>query len=568
MLEVPEAETSFLSGSSLDDTYFQRIEGLEEASQPGERQSQEIGTIAELANTIDGYLDNPRTNRTILSNQIKRATRQIRRKYDNLQTDLINEQQRRYNAEAERDLRQTELRNTEADLNLMTTAYNGDENLEEFLAQFRAEIEARGIDIADAAANPAGRDILVAGRTAVQIGNQALNRANGQAGNVMIPLRAAADPWNEDWNIVGGRPTNDAVNAPNANNGQTVVVAGIRIDQAIWLLKTQSPPIEEEIRALIYGSLVQGDNSVEEFARRVKHAGKILGYGDEDLRRKFLDGLVPEWLEKAEDIVNKKESIPDPQKIINDALTQFKSELEKRDAELSKRDAEHKAEIEKLQQKSKKISPPIPPKNMEEINNGPLLEFLEIYKNRSDNIKKTHNDRIGRIEEGLNETRGAMNQLTEEFQKPNIRKANDEDKEEGYNEEENIWYESSESGAHSMRKMCQSHTVREEESKLDEWFSSLQYLNAKIDNISISNSFLDPGSEFGALNDATINVLGWKADKPSNFDIKGNSKHVTTIGNFTRIDNGESEPMLCLGMTWIRKVQGILDPNKNQFRMK
>ncbi|CAG8737634.1 14524_t:CDS:1, partial [Acaulospora morrowiae] len=45
-------------------------------------------------------------------------------------------------------------------------------------------------------------------------------------------------------------------------------------------------------------------------------------------------------------------------------------------------------------------------------------------------------------------------------------------------------------------------------------------------------------------------------------------KTVTATGNFTRIDNGEPEPMLCLGMTWIRKVQGIVDPNKNQFRMK
>ncbi|EXX61804.1 uncharacterized protein OCT59_002554 [Rhizophagus irregularis] len=136
-----------------------------------------------------------------------------------------------------------------------------------------------------------------------------------------------------------------------------------------------------------------------------------------------------------------------------------------------------------------------------------------------------------------------------------------------------------------MRKMCQSHTVREKES--DEWFSSLQYLNAKIDDLMISNSFLDGRSEFGEVNDATINALGWKADKPSDFIIKGNSKHtteslgwftdvpvsikdkdgktVTTTGNFTRIDNGELEPMLCLGMTWIRKVQGIFDPNKDQF---
>ncbi|PKK58852.1 hypothetical protein RhiirC2_795672 [Rhizophagus irregularis] len=81
----------------------------------------------------------------------------------------------------------------------------------------------------------------------------------------------------------------------------------------------------------------------------------------------------------------------------------------------------------------------------------------------------------------------------------------------------------------------------------------------------------DPGSEFGGINDPAIKALGWKADKPSNFAIKGNSKHitdslgwytdvpvtlkdkenktVTVIGNFVRIDNGETEPMLFF-VTW------------------
>ena len=45
-------------------------------------------------------------------------------------------------------------------------------------------------------------------------------------------------------------------------------------------------------------------------------------------------------------------------------------------------------------------------------------------------------------------------------------------------------------------------------------------------------------------------------------------KTVTATGNFAHIDNGESKPMLCISMTWIRKVQGILDPTKNQFYMK
>ncbi|GES95095.1 hypothetical protein GLOIN_2v1886689 [Rhizophagus clarus] len=62
-----------------------------------------MATIIELVNAIDGFVDNATTTRAILANQVKRSTRQIRRKYADLQRDLINEQRRRYDAEAERD---------------------------------------------------------------------------------------------------------------------------------------------------------------------------------------------------------------------------------------------------------------------------------------------------------------------------------------------------------------------------------------------------------------------------------------------------------------------------------
>ncbi|PKB96188.1 hypothetical protein RhiirA5_435290 [Rhizophagus irregularis] len=62
-----------------------------------------MATITELANAIDGYVDNRATTRDILIDQIKRATRQIRRKENNLHQDLVREQRRRYDAEAERD---------------------------------------------------------------------------------------------------------------------------------------------------------------------------------------------------------------------------------------------------------------------------------------------------------------------------------------------------------------------------------------------------------------------------------------------------------------------------------
>ena len=139
--------------------------------------------------------------------------------------------------------------------------------------------------------------------------------------------------------------------------------------------------------------------------------------------------------------------------------------------------------------------------------------------------------------------------------------------------------------------MCLSRKAQEEELKeSDEWLSSLQYLSANINDLTISESFLDPSSEFSGINDPAIKMLRWKADKPSNFAIKGNSKHitdslgwytdvpvtlkdkddktVTVIKNFVCIDNGKTEPMLFFGMSNIRKVQGIPNSNKNQFRIK
>ncbi|CAG8714139.1 9769_t:CDS:2, partial [Acaulospora morrowiae] len=213
--------------------------------------------------------------------------------------------------------------------------------------------------------------------------------------------------------------------------------------------------------------------------------------------------------------------------------------------------------------------------------------------------------RIDIVEDGINETRNAVNQLTKEFQKLNIPKDNtaksnlkrsyftplkpiypqkkeliirvDMMKKTIYeNKRPETYDELLPKLSPAMRKMCLSRRDWGNESKKsDEWFSSLQYLHCNINDLSISESFLDPGSEFGSLNDSTINALGWEADNLSNFNIKGSSKHiteslgwftdvpvsikdkngktVTATGKFTRIDNGEPEPMLCL--TWIRKVQ-------------
>ncbi|PKC03433.1 hypothetical protein RhiirA5_451368 [Rhizophagus irregularis] len=238
--------------------------------------------------------------------------------------------------------------------------------------------------------------------------------------------------------------------------------------------------------------------------------------------------------------------------------------------------------------------------------------------------RNNNSARFDRIEEGLEETRNNVNQLADLFQKkafiqkcgicgetdhskgscpkrpiaqskftrsyftpltPIVPSDSDGKKNGGggYDKDDNRWIEydlpvkkNSQPETYDqllsklsppIRKMCLSRKAQEEETKeSDEWLSSLQYLNANINDLTISESFLDPGSEFGGINDPAIKALGWKADKPSNFAIKGNSKHITdslgwytdvpvtlkdkedktitVIRNFVRIDNGKTEPML------------------------
>ncbi|GBB95525.1 hypothetical protein RclHR1_25540002 [Rhizophagus clarus] len=80
------------------------ISYLEKKLLESEEQVEKLrSTITELADAIDGYVDNPTTRREILAEQIKRSTRQIRQKENHLQQDIFQEQQRYYNAETERD---------------------------------------------------------------------------------------------------------------------------------------------------------------------------------------------------------------------------------------------------------------------------------------------------------------------------------------------------------------------------------------------------------------------------------------------------------------------------------
>ncbi|KAF0428437.1 hypothetical protein F8M41_005853 [Gigaspora margarita] len=269
----------------------------------------------------------------------------------------------------------------------------------------------------------------------------------------------------------------------------------------------------------------------------------------------------------------------------------FQAMFDKRDAEqkadIAKRDASHKAEIKKLKtefkskmsQQSKKSRPPVPPKDHEQIH--------EFYADQGDprwsNLSReealqwlnkafpppiaskpkrlrssNQNARIDRIESKVDE----ISQMTSQFgrmmldNKKPVAKSNsthryflplipsqsqyaspDKDNEGGYdeggyNEEENRWHAPFQSEKKNRPKgvlLCNksNHSYKAQE-EINEWFLSIQYLHSNINDLAISNSFLDSGSEFGAVNDATIEALEWENDKQSDFAIKSdNSKHIT-----------------------------------------
>ncbi|UZO26597.1 uncharacterized protein OCT59_018811 [Rhizophagus irregularis] len=333
--------------------------------------------------------------------------------------------------------------------------FDWDDSIPDFLAQLRLDLQNREIDPNDNVAGlPTGRDnaighlracmrgrtlewfddeittkqnwkltnlldntrqanlVAVNGRTAIQIGANALNEAVGQPENAIVKLRAVEDAWNEDWRIAGGRPTNAPVNAPNANAGNTVVVAGIRFGQAVWWLKTHFPTVEEELQDLMYGTIRKGDMTIDKLYRKILQIDRRANYRSEELRRKFSDTLPLLWLEKAEDISkhlplnelakklyeielcriarHKRNRTSDPlvsnrtswqiyetspvsasqqhgisfedmQKAIQNALAQQKTEYQ---SLLKKQKADFQSQ---MVQQTKKILPPVPPKNMEQL---------------------------------------------------------------------------------------------------------------------------------------------------------------------------------------------------------
>ncbi|CAB4413324.1 unnamed protein product [Rhizophagus irregularis] len=106
--------------------------------------------------------------------------------------------------------------------------------------------------------------------------------------------------WDEDWSIADGRPTDLAVNNPNANNGGTIVAPGIRIRQVLHRFRYYFPTITSEKSKIAFQAIVQGSDAVSRFYSKLRRMVR-LAYPtlpevnqNELVRQQFLNGLSSE----------------------------------------------------------------------------------------------------------------------------------------------------------------------------------------------------------------------------------------------------------------------------------
>ena len=140
---------------------------------------------------------------------------------------------------------------------------------------------------------PAVRAMPNAGLVGAGIGVSLINGppAGAWTGAQLIPI----DDFhtNQDWSIVGGRPTNTPVNYPSANNAQPIVIP-LDIGHILHWTEIHYPTEVRGQQQIIYGTLAQGSRPINSFYRDLERYSRQLGITDQQKKLQFLRGLSPE----------------------------------------------------------------------------------------------------------------------------------------------------------------------------------------------------------------------------------------------------------------------------------
>src|SRR6266542_4318643 len=126
------------------------------------------------------------------------------------------------------------------------------------------------------------------GKAAAEIGRIGAGIATGA--NIILN-----GTWDEDWSIAGGEPVDNAPVAPNTGGGlpAVTIAPGIKLGQLLYLFRTAYTTVEHLKQTAVFGQLMQGDMSVEQFSAQIKKVGKLAEMTPEQQREQFIHGLNP-----------------------------------------------------------------------------------------------------------------------------------------------------------------------------------------------------------------------------------------------------------------------------------
>ncbi|RGB29796.1 hypothetical protein C1646_766148 [Rhizophagus diaphanus] len=197
----------------------------------------EMATITELANAIDGYVENRITARDILIDQIKRAIRQAERDLAIKRRDL---------AEGVMDRVVSQAPGREEAFGLVVSCLASNT-----LNWYDTCVKGKNWKCNNLSDNLGVADLnAVRGLAAGNGDNQIGGKVAAEIGRIGAEVTTGADIipngiWDEDWSIAGGEPVNNVPVAPNAG-------------------------VEHLKQTAVFGQFMQGDMSVEQFFAQIK----------------------------------------------------------------------------------------------------------------------------------------------------------------------------------------------------------------------------------------------------------------------------------------------------------
>ncbi|RGB33234.1 hypothetical protein C1646_761954 [Rhizophagus diaphanus] len=293
----------------------------------------EMATITELANAIDGYVENRTTVRDILIDQIKRAIRQNVRQYNRKANPYW------YIATGKICLTIAVLAKCPSPTGQIFALQNNlphigmagyapkrfsgraDKDIDEFIKDYRFYLMAANITTANADSKQRALELFqscltdevsrwVKEKLIVASNNANINGTMINAPDGTLPLALLARATgatvipaynvhaDEDWSLAGGCPvdTGTATNASNGaiNNNNQIVLPDINISQVIYWFKRNYSTIVQEQQELIFGTLIQGSDSVRNFYRKIDKYASWAQISDREKRIQFMRGLSPE----------------------------------------------------------------------------------------------------------------------------------------------------------------------------------------------------------------------------------------------------------------------------------